>query len=142
MTDDDNGGKSLIVDPRDGKIPYQAWAAALPRTHRAQYVEPNVPVFSFRRAAFDVRAHPDRDSADVRITSSSSSSGPTPIASSRRPRRPHIGASIRLWMGDSRGRWEGNTLVVDVTNQNAQGLVRSSRRTSTPMPRTWSSASR
>jgi hypothetical protein len=30
--------------------------------------------------------------------------------------RPHIAASIRQWKGDSRGRWDGNTLVVDTTN--------------------------
>jgi len=32
--------------------------------------------------------------------------------------RPHLGATIRSYMEDSRGRWEGQTLVVDTTNFN------------------------
>jgi hypothetical protein len=28
----------------------------------------------------------------------------------------HLPASIRQWYGDSRGRWDGKTLVIDVTN--------------------------
>jgi hypothetical protein len=30
--------------------------------------------------------------------------------------RPHIPQDMRQWRGDSRGRWDGNTLVVDTTN--------------------------
>jgi len=35
--------------------------------------------------------------------------------------RPHLDGSVGQWMGDSRGRWEGNTLVIDTTNFNDQG---------------------
>ena len=32
--------------------------------------------------------------------------------------RPHVGSNIRLFMGDSIGHWDGNTLIVDTTNFN------------------------
>ena len=34
--------------------------------------------------------------------------------------RPHAPSAVRLWLGDSRGRWEGETLVVDTTNFNGK----------------------
>jgi hypothetical protein len=37
--------------------------------------------------------------------------------------RPHVGAQLRTWSGDSRGHWEGETLVIETRNFN--GLVQS-----------------
>jgi hypothetical protein len=34
--------------------------------------------------------------------------------------QPHLDAGIRQWLGDSRGHWEGDTLVVETTNFNGQ----------------------
>ena len=40
--------------------------------------------------------------------------------------RPHAGKAIRSWLGDSRGHWEGDTLVVDTTNFSPKSNFRGS----------------
>jgi len=40
---------------------------------------------------------------------------------------PHLPSSIRQWFGDSRGHWEGNTLVIDVSNFSPKTDFRGSR---------------
>jgi len=40
---------------------------------------------------------------------------------------PHLPAHVRQWWGDSRGRWEGDTLVVDVTNFSSKTEFRGAR---------------
>ncbi len=40
---------------------------------------------------------------------------------------PHIPAAIRQWYGDSRGHWEGDTLVIDVTNFSAKSDYQGAR---------------
>lgn len=37
--------------------------------------------------------------------------------------RPHAGPTIKMFMGDSRGHWEGNTLVVETTNFTGKAAI-------------------
>src|SRR5206468_3358425 len=40
--------------------------------------------------------------------------------------RPHLPSSVSQWLGDSRGHWEGDTLVVETTNLRAINELRPS----------------
>jgi len=40
--------------------------------------------------------------------------------------RPHLSPDLRQWIGDSRGRWEGDTLVIETTNFNGKNPLQGS----------------
>ncbi len=111
----DPGGKSLVVDPPDGKIPYQPWAAARREDHARNYIAPQAMCFQpgSPRGAYAPGGYQILQTRDSVIFLHD-------FAHSYRiihiDDRPHVPGNIRLAMGDSRARWEGNTLVVDATN--------------------------
>jgi hypothetical protein len=118
-------GKSLIIDPPDGKIPYQPWAAEkrkpiyqLHGDPPPQYVDPNAQCWPqgvprhMNNREFEIFQPPGHV---VIFNMAHHSYRVIPVDGS-----PHIPENVKLWLGDSRGRWEDNTLVVDVTNNNDQ----------------------
>ena len=113
-----------IIDPPDGRIPYLPWAAERAQflfdehrqPSRVEYLDPvsrsfldGVPRINYR-GTMRIAQTPDYV---VIINQFNHTYRAIPLDGS-----PHIGSDLKLWMGDSRGHWEGNTLVVDVTNHN------------------------
>ena len=120
---------SLIVDPPDGHIPYQPWAAARQKELAAVYENPTrpehidtqtrcmvpgvprlyyFPTFRILQPAGSVAFVWDEYHA-FRVV---------PLDG-----RPRLSANLKLWVGDGRGRWEGNTLVVETTNLKAKSRL-------------------
>ena len=115
---------SRVSDPTDGQIPYQPWARAKQQEFAAhlnnpvkpEYVEPFArcapggPTKSFMWHGYEIRQYPgyvvfffDSGTRVIHLGDTA-----------------HLPGNIKLWNGDSRGRWEGNTLVVDVANNNSK----------------------
>ncbi len=128
-----NGRTSLIVDPPDGRLPARTPAAdertrtlgltsrlrpadgpedreryercIMGRTAPLMAVAPARLAQIFQTPEYLAILH--EMNSDVRIISID------PVG-----RDGHMPDGIRHWQGDSRGRWEGDTLVVEVTNFN------------------------
>jgi hypothetical protein len=113
---------SLIVDPPDGKIPYQPWAKARrddvlehhTNITKWEYVDPHTRCFlsgiprMFYQGTVQILQPPGYV---VVLQEFNHGTRIIPLDP-----RPHVGDNIKLWMGDSRGHWEGATLVVETTN--------------------------
>ena len=124
---------SIVIDPPDGRIPALTPAAAEIKRRRIERQKnpgsaedmglqdqclafatagPPMLPYSYNSnyqivqsgSAFVVHAEMNHDARIIHLDG-----------------RPHLPPGIRRWMGDSIGRWDGNTLVVDTTNFNDAG---------------------
>ena len=116
------GQPTMIVDPPDGKIPYQSWAAEQKTKNYAKYHDTNAECLLSglpRTTAYSS----DQMLIEQRPGYVFFVSGDHGYRIIRMDGSPHVGKGISLWNGDSRGHWEGNTLVIDATNLNGKFWV-------------------
>ena len=139
---------ALIVDPPDGRIPYTDAARAKNRIMRANL------------SAGFADSYTDRSLADRCILGFNSGPPMTPSAYNNNVMilqspgqvaiynemihnariiptdgRPH--GALRQWTGDSRGRWEGNVLVIETTNFLRETAFRGSTADTRLVERLW-----
>ena len=118
----------FVLDPPDGVLPHQPWALERRNQAMKEFLAPSP-------AMMDPQTRGWPNGIPRENYYSSNQNGPIQILQPPGyvvflyeihheyrivplDGRPHPGNDIKLWEGDSRGRWEGNTLVIDVTNHN------------------------
>jgi len=118
---------SLITDPPDGKLPpltpegQKRRSAELEHRRAHAFEDPEVFPLGERCVNFGIPRTQAGYNSYVRIVQTP---GYVMIMSEMAhdariipiDARPHLDDRVRVWNGDSRGRWEGDTLVVDTTN--------------------------
>ena len=121
---------SLIVDPLDGKIPVMTESGKERAAERRAAARTHGPADSYEnRSLFErclTRGVPDgmlpgpyNNNMQLLQTPGHVVIFTEMIHDARvipMDGRPHTSPAVRAWMGDSRGRWEGDTLVVDTIN--------------------------
>jgi hypothetical protein len=119
---------SLVVEPADGRVPVTA-AAEAKRDHDLAYIDSWEYMSPWDRCitrGMPAGMFPGGYGNVYEIVQSpgyvaivSEMIHETRIIPTNRPPHPNI----RQWSGDSSGRWEGNTLVVETTNYNGKGWI-------------------
>jgi hypothetical protein len=114
--------RPMVVDPADGRIPLQPWAVQ----KRAEIVANPEKIENLDPRVRCLQSGLPRANLPVGYNTYQIVQIPGQVLilyewnhmfrAIPLDGRPHADSKIRLPMGDSRGRWEGNTLVVDVTN--------------------------
>jgi len=121
---------SRIIDPPDGLVPYQPWAAARQKLQGHDYAYPTKPEHIDTQHRCLLSGVPrlftivpslkiiQSPGQIVFIWDSYHAYRVIPLDG-----RPHVAPNVKLWMGDGRGRWEGNTLIIDTTSVKGQRLT-------------------
>jgi hypothetical protein len=126
------GETSIIVDPPDGKIPFKPEAAARRNQIMAQhgnlkasteFMDPSARCFSkgiprqHTNNPFPIEFYQTPNTFFI-LHEQNHVYEVIPLDGT-----PHVNKNIKLWMGDERGRWEGDTLVVETTNHNGKSWL-------------------
>jgi hypothetical protein len=125
---------SLVIDPAEGRVPVQPWAEAKRDNDLAhvadswEHMSPwdrcitrGVPAGMFPAGYNNAYQISQIPGYVVILYEMIHEARIIPVDG-----RPHSPATVRQWNGDSRGRWDGNTLVVETTNFNGKGWISTS----------------
>ncbi len=131
---------SIVIDPPNGRLPPRTSQAAPLPVQRCGSLQRGEPCDSYTDYGLGVRCivhgggfpdamFPAVYNANFRIVQAPSVVAITyelihdtrviPVDSSPQAKAVHVSPAIRMYMGDARGHWEGNTLVVETTNLKA-----------------------
>ena len=113
------GGAAAIVDPPDGKLPIRPWAEARVEGNPVRYLHHNAACFLAGVPNTMYHGGPRQflQTPDYLAILSYNAHAYRIVALDG---RSALGENIRLWNGDSRGWWDGDTLVIETGNQNAR----------------------
>jgi len=119
--------ESYLSDPPDGKVPYTPWALAKRNEIRAGlgrgwpgesgerlHVDPtSFCLNGMPRTSFGPQEIVQKPDSVILLSGNVYRVIPT-------DGRPRLSPSAKSWLGSSRGRWDGDTLVVEVTGLNGR----------------------
>src|SRR5262249_15682294 len=117
----DPAKENMLIDPLKGRIPYQPWAKAkqmeleaaeyAPQRRMDLHLEARCFLTGIPQIMLQIGGNTIRFIPGAVVVLSIKGTRIVPMDDS-----PHIHSDINLVRGDSRGHWEGKTLVIETTN--------------------------